>query len=71
MGFLHEPGHGFRTALDMKFIKDICQVVFDGFVAQAKLDGNLLIRFSFSQKREDQALLWGESGISEGSRSKV
>ena len=57
MGFLHEPGDGFRPAFDMQFIKNIRQVVFHRFVAQPQLDGDFFIGFSFSQKRQDQTLL--------------
>lgn len=53
MRFLHEPGNGFRSSFHMKFLKDIGQVVFHRFVAQAELDGNLLIGFSFSQEGQD------------------
>ena len=71
LGFLHEPGNGFCPTLDLKLVKNIGQVVFHRFVAQAKLDGDLLVRFPFSQKRQDQALLWGESRGPMGRRSKV
>lgn len=57
MCFLHEPGHGFRPAFDMQLIKNIGQVVFHRFIAQAQLEGDFLIGFSFSQKRQDQTLL--------------
>lgn len=71
LGFLHEPGNGFCPTLDLKLVKDICQVVFHRFVAQAELDSDLFICFSLSQKRQDQALLWGESSGPMGCRSKV
>ena len=71
LGFLHEPGNGFCSTLDLKLVKDICQVVFHRFVAQAKLNGNFFICFSFSQKRQDQALLRRESRGPMRRRSKV
>ena len=57
MRFLHEPGHGLRPAFDMQFIKNIGQLVFHRFVAQAQLEGDFLIGFPFSQKRQNQTLL--------------
>jgi hypothetical protein len=53
MSFFHEPGNRFCPTFDMKFIENIREVVLNRFIAQAKLDGDLLIGFSFSQKRQD------------------
>ena len=64
MGLPHEPGHGFSTPFYLKLVENIGEIVFDGLVAQAQLDGNFLVRFAISEEWQDQALLWGKTGDS-------
>ncbi len=71
MVFFEEPSNGLSPPLHMEFIKDIRQVVFYRFIAQAEMDGNFFICFSFGKQRQDEAFLRGQSGGTLGIRSKV
>lgn len=62
MAFFHEPGNGLRPAFDVELVKNIRQVVFYRFVAQTEMDGDLLVCFSLSEQRQNEAFLRGESG---------
>jgi len=50
MGMLDEISGGLRTAAQLEFLKDVTEVVLDGFVAQTHRRRDFLVRFSLSHK---------------------
>src|SRR5436190_23985809 len=50
MGMLDEISGRLRTAAQLEFLKDVTEVVLDGFVAQAHRRRDFLVRFSLSHK---------------------
>lgn len=54
---LDEHGGGLRAAGDLKLLKDVGEITFDGLVAQAEGDGNFLVGLAVGHQGQDPSLL--------------
>lgn len=56
----HKKGSRLRTPSDAKLLKDVCQVVLHGLVAEPERGGNFLVGLSLGNQSNDSFFLSGQ-----------